>query len=193
MTEHYLRAELYERVRTDPEIFEFLAAGSLDGIWYWDLESPEHEWMNERFWTTMGYDPATRQHLAAEWQDLIFPEDLESAVANFTAHCADPNHPYDQLVRYRAEDGSTVYVRCRGLAIRDADGKPVRMLGAHNDVTEVEASRRRLISQLEEVETLNRLAVGREKRMIELKQEVNAALALAGEAPRYDLGFLDRG
>ena len=37
--EHYLKRELYELVKSDPSIFEFLQAGSLDGIWYWDLDS----------------------------------------------------------------------------------------------------------------------------------------------------------
>ena len=32
--EHYLKTELYDLVRKDPAIFEFLQAGSLDGIWY---------------------------------------------------------------------------------------------------------------------------------------------------------------
>ena len=133
--DHYLRQELYERVRTDPSIFEFLQRGSLDGIWYWDLENPDNEWMSPRFWETMGYDPAEREHLASEWQDLIDPDDLNTALENFTKHCEDPNHPYDQVVRYRHQDGSTVWVRCRGVAIRDESGKPVRMLGAHTDLT----------------------------------------------------------
>lgn len=133
---HYLEDELYSLVRTDPSIFQFLQGGSLDGIWYWDLESPEHEWMSPEFWELFGYAPDEKKHLASEWQDMIFAEDLQTALDNFTIHCADPDHPYDQVVRYRHKDGSTVWVRCRGLAIRDETGKPVRMLGAHNDLTE---------------------------------------------------------
>lgn len=60
---------------------------------------------------------------------------MNIALANFKKHCADPKHPYDQVVRYRHKNGSTVWVRCRGIVIRDEDGKPVRMLGAHNDLT----------------------------------------------------------
>lgn len=141
---HYLERELYERVRQDPAIFDFLQAGSLDGLWYWDLEKPEHEWMNARFWEVLGYDPAKRQHLAAEWQDLINPDDLKTAIENFKQHCADPEHPYDQIVRYRHRDGSTVWIRCRGIVIRDAEDKPVRMLGAHTDVTELKQNELRL-------------------------------------------------
>ena len=134
---HYLKRELDELVQKDSSIFEFLQDGSLDGIWYWDLESPENEWMSPKFWQALGFDPSEKQHLVSEWQDLIFPEDLEAAVANFHAHCADSSHPYDQVVRYRHQDGSTVWIRCRGIAIRDSNGQPRRMLGAHNDLTVV--------------------------------------------------------
>jgi len=56
---------------------------------------------------------------------------------NFRRHCADPGHPYDQIVRFRHKDGSTIWIRCRGMVIRDDTGKPVRMLGGHTDVTAV--------------------------------------------------------
>lgn len=159
---HYLEDELYELVASDDSIFEFLQAGSLDGLWYWDLENPEHEWMSDRFWEVFGYDPAGKQHLASEWQDIINPDDLQVAIDNFEKHCQDPSHPYDQIVRYTHRDGSTVWVRCRGVAIRDEAGKPVRMLGAHNDVTSLIRSREALLERdklkadVDRIEALNR-------------------------------------
>lgn len=139
-SKHYLAAELETLFQTDPEMWGFIQHGSLDGIWYWDLENPECEWMSPEMWALLGVDPKTKKHDPAEWQDLIFQEDLEIALENFRKHCEDPTHPYDQIVRYRHADGSTVWVRCRGIAIRDASGKAIRMLGAHNDLTKVKAA-----------------------------------------------------
>ncbi len=149
---HYLERELYELIQKDSTIFEFLQLGSLDGVWYWDVTQPEVEWMSPRFWTLLGYDPSTKQHLASEWQDLIHPEDLQTALANFHAHTADPAHPYDQVVRYRHLDGSTVWVRCRGVMIRDSAGKPLRMLGAHTDLTELKRTEEKLLQRTTELE-----------------------------------------
>lgn len=149
--EHYLRKELYERISHDSAIFEFLQAGSLDGIWYWDLEKPDQEWMSPRFWEVFGYDPAGKKHLSSEWQDMIHPDDLNKVRANLDQHFEDPSIPFDQYVRYTHRDSSTVWVRCRGIAIRDENGKPVRMLGAHTDVTALkraEEDAQRLATQL---------------------------------------------
>ncbi|MGM0199456.1 PAS domain-containing protein [Enterococcus sp. DIV1314a] len=133
----YLKNELYTLINNDTSIFEFIQSGSLDGIWYWDIENPEMEWMSPKFWETLGYNPEEKKHLAREWQDLIFQEDLNLAIANFEKHCADPHHPYDQIVRYKHKNGSTIWIRCRGLAIRDTNGKVIRMLGAHTDITDL--------------------------------------------------------
>lgn len=133
--DNYLKKELYDLIRKDSQIFDFIQSSSLDGIWYWDLENPSEEWMSERFWTTLGYDPKKMPHQSDAWQDIINQEDLEEALLNFTAHCEKPEHPYEQVARYQHSDGSTVWIRCRGLAIRDNNGKPIRMLGAHTDIT----------------------------------------------------------
>lgn len=152
---HYLKDELYAQISKDSSLFDFVQRGSLDGLWYWDLENPDNEWMSTRFWEVLGYDPDTKKHSPAEWQDLINQDDLQVALDNFNKHCADPNHPYDQIVRYEHKDGSTVWVRCRGVAIRDADGKPTRMLGAHTDITLVKEAELALLKKTEELEKAN--------------------------------------
>ncbi len=162
---HYLERELNELVQQDKSIFEFLQRGSLDGVWYWDITHPENEWMSPRFWELLGFDPTKKEHLAKEWQDLINPEDLEVALSNYTKHCADPKHPYDQTVRYRHKDGSTVYVRCRGIAIRDQTGKPIRLLGAHTDLTELKRTEETLKQRTIELEASNQSLKGVEREL----------------------------
>ena len=152
--QHYLEAELYKRMASDSEIFDFLQEGSLDGIWYWDLENPDHEWLSPRFKTVFGYEEHEIPHTSTWWQENIFAEDLPAVLERAQAHLADPEVPYDQIVRYHHKDGSTVWIRCRGLAIRDEDGTPVRMLGCHTDVTsikEAELENKRQFEQLAEL------------------------------------------
>lgn len=152
---NYLKKELYHLIQSDETILDFIQEAALDGLWYWDLEKPEEEWMNPRFWTVLGYDPEEMPHKSAAWQTIIHKEDLEVATANFLRHCEDPAHPYDQTVRYTHKDGSTVWIRCRGMAIRDKTGKAIRMLGAHHDVTAVK--QQEITSQQNE-ERFNQLA-----------------------------------
>ncbi len=132
---HYLKQELNDRFRSDPQLLDWLESGSLDGMWFWDLEHPEHEWFSLKFKQLFGYGEEEVPHSSEWWQNNIFPEDLPSVLDNFKKHCQDPGYAFDQIVRYRHKNGSTVWVRCRGKALFDQQGKPVRMLGAHSDIT----------------------------------------------------------
>ena len=82
-------------------------------------------------------------------------EDLNVAVENFKKHCADPAYPYDQIVRYVHKKGHTVWLRCRGIAIRDKTGNPVRMLGIHTDLTHLKENE----EKLRESEELHRITM----------------------------------
>ena len=146
---NYLQNELEELLLSDFSIFKFIQDFTLDGLWYWDLENPENEWMDENFWKLFGYEAKTKKHFASEWQDMIHPDDLKTALNNFNKHKKDPNHPYDQIVRYKHKLGHTIWVRCRGVIIRNQKGEAIRMLGAHNDYTEIILSKNKLKAVLD--------------------------------------------
>jgi two-component system, sensor histidine kinase len=192
---NYLQKELYNLVQSDASVFEFLQAGSLDGIWYWDLEKQENEWISDRFWELLGHDPDAMPHRADAWQELNFSEDLDMAIKNFMAHCDDPDHPYDQMVRYRHKQGHTITVRCRGIAIRNADGKAVRMLGAHTDLTDLkrtESALRDTNTQLQEARDAAQTASDAKTAFLatishEVRNPLNGILGMADVLARSTL------
>ena len=146
--DHYLKRELYRLVQTDPKIFDFLQDGSVDGIWYWDVENPSEEWLSPRFKGVFGYADDEVPNTSNWWQENIHLDDLQVALHNFEKHKLDPSHPYDQIVRYRHKDGSTVWVRCRGIAIRNEKGEAIRFLGAHTDLTSLKRAEEKLREQV---------------------------------------------
>ncbi|MBU3661031.1 MAG: PAS domain S-box protein [Flavobacteriales bacterium] len=144
---NYLEKELVERVQGDNIVYDFMNSVVLDGTWFWDLENPENEWMSPNFWTTLGYDPSEMPHKASAWQNIIHPDDFILAKENLIKHFNNPEHPYDQVVRYNHKNGHTVWIRCKGFCIRDENGKPTRMLGVHTKVSAL------ILKQIEESST----------------------------------------
>jgi hypothetical protein len=53
--ENYLKRELYQRMSQEPSLFDWLQQASIDGLWYWDLERPENEWLSPEFKALFGY------------------------------------------------------------------------------------------------------------------------------------------
>lgn len=184
---HYLLKELHELLRFDPLMFEFLQDGLLDGLWYWDLENIEHEWMSPKLWLTLGYDPSEKAHLASEWQDIIFKDDLAIAQQNFQRHLADPNQPYDQYVRYRHKQGHTVWIKCRGIAIHDKDGHAIRFLGGHIDVTSLMERQESLMSENFKLQQVARKLDDYEFENAKLHSENNHLKQKAALQARYEL------
>ena len=55
------------------------------------------------------------------------------------------------------------------------------------DVTERKKVERMLQAKLDEIESMNRIMVGREERLLEMKREVNDLLAELGKEPKYSM------
>ena len=168
----YLRKELYELIKTDESILDFIMDGALDGLWYWDLEKPENEWVNAKFWTVLGYNPSEMSRKTSAWQDIINQDDLKLATDSFSKYLENPNHQYDQVLRCFHKNGSTVWIRCRGMVVRDKDGKPFRMLGTHQDISDIKNKNRELILTKEKAEES-------ESRIREITENISEVIWLA--------------
>ncbi|GLQ06347.1 sensor histidine kinase [Sneathiella chinensis] len=132
---HYLESEIRALAQSDPKVDNFLTHTAGDGLWCLDMENPEIEWMDTTFWEMLGYDPDEKEHLSSEWMKCIHPDDIEIALKHFELHCADETFPFDHIVRYFHKSGTILWFQSRGIAIRDTVGNPLRMLGAHKDLT----------------------------------------------------------
>jgi PAS domain S-box-containing protein len=141
---HYLKNEIYALVKADNTIFDFIQESSLDGIWYWDLDKHEEEWMSPKFWSVLGYDFKDMPHKPSAWRDIVNADDFKLANELIIKHFENPEIPFDKTIRYTHKNGSIVWIRCRGLAIRDKDGKPIRMLGSHQNITEYKKNEQKL-------------------------------------------------
>ena len=64
--------------------------------------------------------------------------------------------PYDVEIRLRTRSGEYRWYRARASAERDADGRPLRLSGSLQDVTEARAAREALLRATEAAEAANR-------------------------------------
>ncbi|MGB0957636.1 MAG: hypothetical protein ACPGUF_04105, partial [Litorivicinus sp.] len=93
---HYLQPELDTLATEDESLWHFVQRASLDGVWFWDLEQPEHLYLSPEYWKCLGYDPATREHSPQAFLEVIFDDDLPKVMDNLERHYADASVPYEQ-------------------------------------------------------------------------------------------------
>ena len=125
-----------ERVHELEERWKFALQGEGQGVWDWDLSAPG-AFVSEEWKRTLGYGPAELSGGVKEWKTLIHPEDLAKVEAAVAKHLAGESPEYTSEHRVRCKDGSYKWIRDHGKVIsRSADGKPLRFLGTHRDITE---------------------------------------------------------
>ena len=134
---NYLADELHLLEKSEGTVFDFIQEVTLAGIWYWDLtETPSNRWASPKFWRTVGYedDPALGQ--PEEWAAVIGPDDW-AATAEFITNCiTDHSYSFDQVVQVQHRQGTTLWLHCWGLVLRNATGQPHRLLGVLVDITQ---------------------------------------------------------
>jgi PAS domain S-box-containing protein len=125
------------------------------------------------------------------WGDVLHPDDAARTIAAWK-ECVRTGGFWDIEHRFRGVDGKYHPVLARGVPVRNDRGEVICWAGINLDihrVKEAEEEIRRRVEELRATNTelvrFNQAMVGRELRMIELKQEVNALCAQVGQPPRY--------
>jgi diguanylate cyclase (GGDEF)-like protein/PAS domain S-box-containing protein len=114
------------------------------GLWDFDVASGTAK-VNSVYARMLGHDPATFVESPEKWRERMHPEDREQAAVALQQHLAGVARDYVAEFRMRDAQGRWRWLRSVGQVIsRDAQGRGVRMLGTHTDITEAKERELRL-------------------------------------------------
>jgi PAS domain S-box-containing protein len=92
--------------------------------------------VNDTYATMLGYDPKTFRETNAAWHARLHPDDRDKVYQVYTDYVAGRLDIYRVEFRQRAATGEWLWVLSMGrLVARDDQGRPLRMLGTHTDIT----------------------------------------------------------
>jgi PAS domain S-box-containing protein len=129
------RKDAEDRLRDSEERYALAARGANDGLWDWDLKTGVFHF-SARWKAIIGYDDADIGDAAEEWFDRVHPEDLPRLRRDLDAHQTGLGPHFENEHRMRHKSGAFRWVLTRGMAVRDADGKALRMAGSQSDITD---------------------------------------------------------
>lgn len=132
------RQHIEQALRLEKERFE-LAANAVNCLIYdWNLETNIIE-RTEALTRLFGYLVEESEPTPQWWSELIHPDDLERVTTLAWAALTDRDHCVMEY-RVRKKDNEYAYVLDHALIVRDASGKPVRIVGSTIDITEAKRS-----------------------------------------------------
>jgi diguanylate cyclase (GGDEF)-like protein/PAS domain S-box-containing protein len=139
-----LKDVLHRLLKNDDHIFELIEEGFTDGMWIFDLDQPSEEWISPRFWKLLGYDPSAHGDHPGAWREFLFKEDLPLVEDCLSKNGRISDEPINLTLRFRHQNGMTVWINSRGAAIKDDQDRPTRLVLAHTDITAIKEGETRL-------------------------------------------------
>ncbi|MEO5563331.1 MAG: PAS domain S-box protein, partial [Chitinophagaceae bacterium] len=125
-----------EKIRTAKERYDLVVKATNEAVWDWDLESNNVYW-DEAFRSLFGYDPEKDITTIHEWDAHIHPDDAQNVIDSVDAVTKSVSSSQWQAeYRFLKSNGVYANVLDRGFVMRDKNGKPIRMIGAMQDITD---------------------------------------------------------
>ncbi|MCG5548525.1 PAS domain S-box protein [Halorhodospira halochloris] len=137
-----------ERLAESEKRWRFVLEATEQGVWDWD-SATDTIYYSPQWKRMLGYEEHEIGSSVDEWKRRVHPDDLEGCLADLERHLRGETETYENEHRVRCKDGSYKWILDRGRVIkRDANGRPLRAIGSHADMTE----RRKLFEELEQSE-----------------------------------------
>ena len=127
-------AALLDELRRSRELLAEAQQLARIGSWEWDVPSGRVTWSDELF-RIHGHEPAAFEPTPRSFFTDLHPGDRSAVQARHDAALREAE-PFDDVRRMRRPDGSHFLLRTQADVVRGPDGRPARMIGVCEDVTD---------------------------------------------------------
>lgn len=148
-TEEELRSQYQElqngeeALKNSEERYRLALECANDSIWEFDLLTGEF-FFSDKLMNITGYKLDKTSKLNELVNELIHPYDLYKFKRDLINHVNDKTKVLNCEFRLKTSDGSYVWVLCKGKALRDSEGKAIKLAGSISDISERKVSEDRI-------------------------------------------------
>ncbi len=128
--------ESQHALKKSEERFQLAMENMKEGLWDWDLDTGDL-YFSPAYSSMLGYPADCGLTKTQLWLDLIHPQDRENVRTAMSQCVLNQSEWIDVIFRMSGEDGNWRWIHRKGAAIlRNNNGKAVRIIGTHSDITE---------------------------------------------------------
>lgn len=153
------------------ERYDLVSKATSDAIWDWDIVKGTVFW-NHGVKTLFGFDPLSSVGIETLWNERIHPHDRDRVIGEINKVFGVEENSWISSYRYKHADGHYCHVFDRAHILYE-QGKPVRMIGAMQDISEQ-------VKTLEEVKRLSIVASKTDNSVLILDNELRIEWVNAG-------------
>jgi PAS domain S-box-containing protein len=117
------------------ERFQFALEASNIGVWDWNIKTNTVFYSSQSF-KILEINSADIFDNPERWDEIVHPDDLEEYYAAINEHFEEKTPFYENFHRVLTSSGKYKWILDKGEVIeRDRNGKPLRVIGTHTDIT----------------------------------------------------------
>ena len=177
-----------EDLKESAQRFELAAASGQLGIWDWNVLSNVMIW-NNRMFELYGVSKDEFPNSVEAWINSLHPDDSAKAIAESESALRGEKE-FDTEFRVMHPNGTVKVLKANAIVIRDAEGKPTRMLGLNRDITELREMTSELNKSNEQLRNLAaHLQSVREEERTRIAREIHDELGQTLAAQKMDLSW----
>lgn len=129
------RTQAEAALRLSEERWQFALEGAGDGVWDWHVATGE-VFLSRQWKAMLGFEEHEIGNHITEWESRVHPEDIARCHEELEGYFSGKSPAYVSEHRMRCKDGSYKWILDRGKIMeRTAAGKPLRVIGTHEDIT----------------------------------------------------------
>jgi PAS domain S-box-containing protein len=130
--------------------WKFAIEGSGDGLWDWNMAN-NTVYFSRRWKEMLGFAEEEVGNTLEEWSSRVHPDDMNMVMQDINAHLDGARQLYKNIHRVLCKNGEWKWILDRGVVVaRDDNGKAIRMIGTHADISEQRATQEALQTSLKE-------------------------------------------
>ena len=135
-----LQVEVAERKAAEENLgrmikrFDLAARAARLGVWDWDVQKNQLAW-DDRMYELYGVKEQDFSGAYEAWVKGLHPDDAARSVQE-SQQALRGEKEYDTEFRVVWPDGAVRTLKAYGQVVRDSDGRPLRMTGINDDITE---------------------------------------------------------
>lgn len=130
------RKRTLEHLRESNERFNTVVKATNDAIWDWDILTNKVFMVGDTYKQLFGYDVVNAYPPEDLWESIIHPQDKERVLGKLSSLIREgAASKWEDEYRLKKSNGEYAFVHDRGYIIYSPEGRPVRMIGAIQDIT----------------------------------------------------------